>query len=54
MNAENYVELLRDTVLPELAAAGRNIDPEIVFNLANSANKRINEVLKLNGKVSKY
>ena len=128
MNAQNYVELLRDTVLPELSAAGRpmtfmqdnapchkarvvmnflaentietldwppqspdmnpiqnlwaiikqkrqkkygvpaskdaiieqifdiwnNIDPEIVSNLADSANKRINEVLKSKGKVIKY
>ncbi len=128
LNSEKYVELLRDTVLPELAAAGRpmvfmqdnapchkakvvmdflaennietlnwppqspdmnpienlwaiikarrqkkygvprtkgelieqifniwdQIEPEIVANLANSANKRINLVLKLKGKVSKY
>ena len=31
-----------------------NIEPELVQKLANSANKRINEVLKLKGKVSKY
>jgi transposase len=128
MNATNYIELLKDFVLPELAAAGRpmtfmqdnapchkarvvmdflaqnnvetlnwppqspdmnpienlwaiiksrrqkkfgvpqsknalieqifeiwgSIEPEIVENLANSANKRVNEVLKLNGKISKY
>ena len=128
MNAQNYLELLRDTVLPEISAAGRpmvfmqdnapchkahivmnflaeknietldwppqspdmnpienlwaiikkrrqkkyglprgkadiieqifniwdNIEPELVQKLANSANKRINEVLKLKGKVSKY
>ena len=128
MNAVKYIELLQDTVLPELAAAGRpmvfmqdnapchkakvvmdflaennietlrwppqspdmnpienfcaiikakrqkkygvpttknalieqifdiwdNIEPEIVENLANSANKRVNLVLKLKGKVSKY
>ena len=128
MNSQNYIELLRDFVLPELNAAGRqmvfrqdnapchkarivmdyfaqnnietlnwppqspdmnpienlwaiikakrqkkygvpntkldlidqifdiwsNIDTTIVQNLANSANSRINEVLKLKGKVSKY
>jgi len=128
MNATNYLELLKDTVLPELAAAGRpmvfmqdnapchkarvildflqennietldwprqspdlnpienlwaiikkkrqkkyglprdkeelitqifdiwdNIKPELVETLANSANSRINAVLKLKGKVSKY
>jgi len=128
MNSQNYVELLRDYVVPELNAAGRhmvfmqdnapchkarnvmdyfaennietlnwppqspdmnpienlwaiikakrqkkygvpntkqdlidqifdiwsNIDPKIVENLANSANFRISEVLKLKGKVSKY
>jgi hypothetical protein len=126
MTAQSYVELLQDTVLPELAAAGRpmvfmqdnapchkarivmdflaknnietldwppqspdmnpienlwaiikarrqkkygtpktkqdlidqifdiwdNIEDSIVENLANSANKRVNEVLKLKGKVS--
>lgn len=31
-----------------------NIEPTIVSNLANSANKRVNKVLKLKGKVSKY
>ncbi len=128
MTAQTYVELLQDTVLPELAAAGRpmvfmqdnapchkarivteflaqnhietldwppqspdmnpienlwaiikarrqkkigtpktkhdlidqifdiwdNIEDSIIQNLANSANKRVNEVLKLKGKVSKY
>jgi transposase len=128
MNAENYIELLKDTVIPELEVAGRhmvfmqdnapchkarivmdfldennietlnwppqspdmnpienlwaiikarrkkkygvpksknelitqifdiwdNIEMELVHNLANSANKRINAVLKLKGKVSKY
>ncbi len=128
MNAKNYLELLRDTVLPEISAAGRpmvfmqdnapchkarvvmdflaennietldwppqspdmnpienlwaiikkkrqkkfglpsckgdlieqifhiwdNIEPELVQKLANSANTRISEVLKLKGKVSKY
>ena len=128
MNAQNYIELLKDIVLPELAAAGRpmvfmqdnapchkarvvldflgvnsietlkwtpqspdmnpiktlwaiiksrrqkkygvpktkhdlieqifdiwdNIEDSIIENLANSANKRVNEVLKLKGKVSKY
>jgi hypothetical protein len=128
MNAQSYLQLLKDTILPELAAAGRpmtfmqdnapchkarvvmdflaennvetlnwppqspdmnpienlwaiiktrrqkkfgvprtknalieqifdiwdNIETEIVHNLANSANQRVNEVLKLKGKVSKY
>lgn len=128
MNAEKYVELLKDTIIPELEVAGRhmtfmqdnapchkarvvmdfldennietlvwppqspdmnpienlwaiikrrrkkkygvpttknalieqifdiwdNIEPELVDKLASSANKRINEVLKLKGKVSKY
>ena len=128
MTAENYIELLRTTLIPELAAAGRpmtfmqdnapchtaravkafmaendietlpwppqspdmnpienlwaiikkrrqtkygtpktktdlidqifdiwnDIEPELVEKLANSANKRVNAVLKLNGKVSKY
>ncbi len=128
MTAKNYITLLKNTVLPELAAAGRpmvfmqdnapchkahavmdfleeknidildwppqspdmnpienlwaiiksrrqkkygipktkrelvdqifdiwdNIEEKIVANLANSANKRVNEVLKLKGKVSKY
>ena len=31
-----------------------NIEPELVESLANSANKRVNDVLKLKGKVSKY
>jgi transposase len=31
-----------------------NIEPELVEKLADSANKRVNKVLKLKGKVSKY
>ena len=31
-----------------------NIEPKLVENLADSANKRVNAVLKLKGKVSKY
>jgi len=31
-----------------------NIDPKLVEKLADSANKRVNAVLKLKGKVSKY
>ena len=31
-----------------------NIEPELIEKLADSANKRINAVLKLKGKVSKY
>jgi hypothetical protein len=31
-----------------------NIEHSLVEKLANSANKRVNAVLKLNGKVSKY
>jgi transposase len=31
-----------------------NIEQKMVENLANSANKRINKVLKMKGKVSKY
>ena len=31
-----------------------NIEDSIIKNLANNANKRVNEVLKLKGKVSKY
>jgi transposase len=31
-----------------------NIEPELVGKLADSANKRVNKVLKLKGKVSKY
>lgn len=128
MNAEKYVELLKDVLLPELQAAGRpmvfmqdnapchkarvvmdylaennietlpwppqspdmnpienlwaiikarrqkkhgvprtkeelidqifeiwnDIEPGLIQNLANSANKRVNEVLKLKGKVTKY
>ena len=31
-----------------------NIEPEIVSNLADSANRRVSEVIRLNGRVSKY
>lgn len=31
-----------------------NIEPELVSKLADSANRRVSEVLRLNGRVSKY
>ena len=31
-----------------------NIEPELVIKLEDSANRRVSEVLRLNGRVSKY
>jgi uncharacterized protein YaeQ len=31
-----------------------NIEPELMAKLADSANKRVSEVLRLNGNISKY
>ena len=44
----------RNEIIDQIFDIWDNIEPSLVENLANSANKRINLVLKLKGKVSKY
>jgi len=48
------VPTTKNALIEQIFDIWDNIEPEIVANLANSANKRVNLVLKLKGKVSKY
>ena len=44
----------KDDLIEQIFDIWNNIDPQVVENLANSANNRVSEVLRLKGKVSKY
>jgi transposase/DNA-binding transcriptional MerR regulator len=46
--------LNREELIYQIFDIWDNIEPELVSKLADSANKRVSEVLKLNGRISKY